>query len=216
MTTYTVRALDDLTIFTTPRAKRLAVPFSADWDRTIEDLGVELQHLRASDVVIEVATTAPDIRRDGMLRTNARVTHPGVRISFQTRDHGPMTFTCDTYERRWGYQMPSWQANVRAVALSLKALRDVDRHGATKGRQYVGLGELPAGSGAVAMGGMTREQAADIIFGDPAAASVDLTSEIARGKFRLARAKAHPDRNGGDQTQWDRVMEAARVLGLDR
>ncbi|HUQ00308.1 MAG TPA: hypothetical protein VM093_07585 [Aeromicrobium sp.] len=31
---------------------------------------------------------------------------------------------------------------------------------------------------------------------------------------RAARAKAHPDRNGGDRTAWDAVEEAARALGL--
>lgn len=32
--------------------------------------------------------------------------------------------------------------------------------------------------------------------------------------LRTARAKAHPDRTGGDRTQWDKVESAARTLGL--
>jgi len=32
--------------------------------------------------------------------------------------------------------------------------------------------------------------------------------------LRAARAKAHPDRTGGDRTQWDKVEQAARTLGL--
>ncbi len=31
---------------------------------------------------------------------------------------------------------------------------------------------------------------------------------------RSARAKAHPDRTGGDRSQWDKVEQAARTLGL--
>lgn len=33
--------------------------------------------------------------------------------------------------------------------------------------------------------------------------------------WRQARAKAHPDRRGGDRTTWDKVEAAARVLGLE-
>jgi hypothetical protein len=32
--------------------------------------------------------------------------------------------------------------------------------------------------------------------------------------LRAARAKAHPDRNGGDRALWDAVDDAAHVLGL--
>lgn len=31
---------------------------------------------------------------------------------------------------------------------------------------------------------------------------------------RQARARAHPDRNGGDRAAWDRVEQAVRTLGL--
>ena len=32
--------------------------------------------------------------------------------------------------------------------------------------------------------------------------------------YRQARSKAHPDRNGGDRTTWDKVEESARALDL--
>lgn len=32
--------------------------------------------------------------------------------------------------------------------------------------------------------------------------------------YKLARKQAHPDRRGGDRTQWDTVEEAARALNL--
>jgi hypothetical protein len=35
-----------------------------------------------------------------------------------------------------------------------------------------------------------------------------------QGLLRSARAKAHPDRNGGDRALWDAVEDAAHVLGL--
>jgi hypothetical protein len=42
----------------------------------------------------------------------------------------------------------------------------------------------------------------------------DLDKERLRGLLRAARAKAHPDRNGGDRVLWDAVEDAAHVLGL--
>lgn len=32
--------------------------------------------------------------------------------------------------------------------------------------------------------------------------------------WKRARSQAHPDRRGGDRTQWDKVEESARALGL--
>ena len=42
----------------------------------------------------------------------------------------------------------------------------------------------------------------------------DLDKDGLRGLLRAARAKAHPDRNGGDRVLWDAVEDAAHVLGL--
>jgi hypothetical protein len=41
-----------------------------------------------------------------------------------------------------------------------------------------------------------------------------VTDEDLMGLLRTARAKAHPDRNGGSRASWDAVEEAARALGL--
>lgn len=217
MSLYTVKPLDDFTIFTTPASDRREHQFKATWSATLEDLAYELDSLDAGEVTIEAAVTAADVRRDGMLRSNAKVTHPGVRLSFQTRELGDMSFTCDTFTCTWGksWRMPAWQANVRAIALSLTALRAVDRYGATQGQQYAGFAALPPGSGATAMGGMTRDEALSIIGSFGSVPVMDQTDDDLRRAYRKARAKAHPDRHAGDRTIWDHVEQAARVLGLD-
>lgn len=57
-----------------------------------------------------------------------------------TREHGRAVFATDQYEK--------WEHNVRAIALTLEALRAVDRYGATQGRQYAGfMQQLTAGAG---------------------------------------------------------------------
>jgi hypothetical protein len=42
----------------------------------------------------------------------------------------------------------------------------------------------------------------------------DATDDDLLVLFRAARARAHPDRNGGDRGAWDAVEDAARALGL--
>lgn len=203
---YTIQPVTDYTIFTTPPNARKGIQFQATWTQTLKNLDKELDYLDATDVVLELAVTATDVRLDGMLRATAKVGHPGVRMSFQSR-HGALSYTCDTYEGRWSGQMPDWQANVRAIVLTLTALRAVDRYGATKGEQYTGFKALPAGNGTTALGGMTRDQAEQWIT-DWGGADGNI-----RTRYRRARAAAHPDRSG-DRSAWDGIEQAAKALGL--
>jgi hypothetical protein len=214
MSVYTVRPIDDFTIFTTPPSERKGVPFRAHIGDTLGELRYELDAIDASDSVLELAVTPSDIRVDGTLRANARTpAHPGCRLSFRC-DAGDLSFTCDTYEGRWQGQMPDWQANLRAIVLTLKALRAVDRYGATKGEQYAGFKALPAGSGATPMGGMTSSEALTILRERSDVPALHNTPDLLREAYRKARARVHPDRQGGDRTMWDQVEQAAKVLGL--
>jgi hypothetical protein len=209
---YKVQPITDFSIFTTPAAQRKGSQFKASWTDTVEQLERELDHLRATDVVMEIAVSARDIRKDGMLRADARPSHPGVRISFQSAS-GSLSFTCDTYEQTYAWVgLPSWQANARAIVKTLEALRAVDRYGATKGEQYAGFKALGAGTGGIALGGMTRDEAIYLL--DEYADRDWALAQDGPRVYRLARAGAHPDRNGGDRSAWDRVEQAAKVLGL--
>ena len=40
--------------------------------------------------------------------------------------------------------------------------------------------------------------------------------EELRSLWRTARSRSHPDRRGGDRSEWDEVEDAARVLRLER
>ncbi|HSC21004.1 MAG TPA: hypothetical protein VLC07_04685, partial [Solirubrobacterales bacterium] len=104
---------------------------------TLWKLESELDKLGARDVVIEVALTESEIRLDGWPRAGARPSHPGVVVSFNSR-HGPLRYGTDAF--------PHWQANVRAIALGLEALRKVERYGiGRRGEQYAGWRQLSAG-----------------------------------------------------------------------
>jgi hypothetical protein len=114
--------------------------FDTPYPKTIALLEREVAYLGGRDILMGVGLAEHDIRLDGQARANARsVSHPGVEISFDSREHGRQTFATDQYT--------DWQDNVRAIALSLEALRAVERWGVSKGRQYAGFAQLTAGPG---------------------------------------------------------------------
>lgn len=109
------------------------------YDQTLRELEYEVAMLDGNDVVIGVGLTESDIRLDGAPRANARPTHPGVEVSFNSR-YGRLTYATDVFL--------DWRDNVRAVTKGLEALRAIDRWGVAKrGQQYAGFALLTAGPG---------------------------------------------------------------------
>lgn len=109
--------------------------FRAGYSDTLRLLDIELVKLQARDVVIELWLSESEIRLDGMPRSGSRPRSPGVILSFISR-YGPLRYLCDSYGL--------WEDNLRAIALSLEALRAVDRHGmSSRGEQYTGWKALP-------------------------------------------------------------------------
>jgi hypothetical protein len=173
-------------------------------------LGREIDLLGGRDVVLEVDVRERDIRLDGMLRADARASSPAVVVAFESK-HGSMLYRCDRFESRWASQGPGWQQNARAIALTLEALRAVDRYGATEtGQQYAGFKALPSGR-AMPASHMTSDQALAVLHEWAPAAKAD---EPLERLFRWARAGAHPDRHDGVRTAWDQVEQAGVVLGV--
>lgn len=206
--TYTIRPISDRTAFT---GRHKPSQFSSRWSDTEELLLREVKALRGRDLVLEVDVDESQIRLDGRLYARAYARTPAVRVAFESM-HGPLTYATDVF--------PTWQDNVRAIALGLEALRRVDRYGITKrGEQYAGWKQLPAGSGGTASH-MTLDEAWSIIGSyDPdfrpiqeqRDAGVTAATTLA---WRRARAANHPDRRDGDRTLWDKVEQAAAALGL--
>lgn len=201
--------------------RRNADTFRALWDPTLALLERECEYLGASLVVVEVDITDPRaFRRDGLIRADARVNFPGVIVSFESK-HGPLQYATDAYER-WvggGRGLTSWQANVRAVALSLQALRAVDRYGVTHtGEQYQGWTAIAARPSV-----MTREQAAEFIayWAEPddeakratAVAAMLRSPELFVPQLhRRAAKRAHPDVTGDDGDTMARLNQARDII----
>src|SRR5260370_150145 len=127
---------------TSPR--RPSSRFQSDWPQTLLLLEDEVARIKGEPpIVIELGVDESDIRIDGSLRPGARPSFPGVRVSFTSR-FGPVQFATDAYESNTRAGLSSWQANVRAIALTLGALRDMDRWGASqRGQQYAGWAAPP-------------------------------------------------------------------------
>jgi hypothetical protein len=196
-----------------PNTKQRENPrFKASYRDTLRSLSKELDHLDARGrVVIQVVTRngATDLRRDGMLRAQAKIEHPGVRLSFESK-HGPLTYATDQFEPLWANAMPGWQANLRAITLALEALRQVDRYGISKsGEQYRGWMAI---EGSV---GLAQDDAIAVLrkWGGRLADSLTVTDDRLG---RLARIGAHPDRHGGDHGPSNEVLAAIAALGWDK
>lgn len=205
------------------RARARAVsPFTATYRDTLEILDRELHAIGARDPFLQVDADPRQVRADGQLRADARVDHPGVILTFDTRRHGTLVYACDRYVRpSWRSSSgASWQHNLRAIALGLEALRKVERYGiAERGQQYAGYRELPSG---IAVGAaMTVEDAARLLAehdGRPQAPEEwrDLlpdngSPEAVRSAFRHASKQHHPD-NGGDPEIFRRLVAARDLL----
>lgn len=209
---YTVRPLSDTTWLNA--AARVPSRFTASWTDTLDLLARELKALDGRRVVFEIDVREGDVRRDGMLRANAKAEHPPVIIAFESK-FGPLMYRADRFNSKpYGSDgvrvMPHlWQHNVRAVALTLAALRAVDRYGATQsGEQYRGFRAIEAGKG-LPPSGMTASEAMTILY--EATGIAGAAGLSAQQLVRLARRNTHPDVRDGDSREWDKVEQAIGV-----
>jgi hypothetical protein len=149
-------------------------------------------------VAVRIDVQRGDIRQDGMLRARASVGFPGVVVSFESR-YGPLSYATDAYD--------SWQANVRAIALSLQALRAVDRYGVSKsGEQYVGWRAIESSASAPLFASADEAER----WLQTLAGGLSLKSML-----RVAAKMCHPDANNGDHSMWDRYDAARQLLELE-
>jgi hypothetical protein len=156
--------------------------------------------LAAKDRELLVAIPADQFRLDGKPRAQAKAEHPGVILSFDSL-HGHLSYPCDTFLK--------WQDNLRAIVLSLEALRKVDRYGVTShGEQYRGFAAIEA-----------PRPAGGAPFRDAEGALRWLTSwfqadgeQLSIGALvRRAKRETHPD-TGANAERFAYVMQAEQLL----
>ena len=171
--------------------RRRSPNFKASWTKTIDQLEREIRALGARSAVLEAGFREQDIRNDGYPRASARPNDPAVIVDFESK-YGPLRYGCDTFT--------TYEANLRAIALALEALRLVDRYGVTKrGEQYKGWLALEEHT-------VSQEEAEQFLltYG---------SRDNLRGAYRAAAMVLHPDK-GGSPDEWARLQNAKVVLGL--
>lgn len=208
MTRYQIEAMERWS-YPDSKGGRKANPFRAKYADTLDLLGRELDHLDVvGAVAVRVVTREADIRRDGMLRAQAKVLHPGVALSFRSSSLGDLTYPCDRFEARY-YGEVGWQVNLRAVAVQraqvLQAERD--RSGPPRPPRRTPATSPPRSRATPRTARPARRCRLREVAGWASETSVAVGPLL-----RRAAAVAHPDRNDGDRTLWDRVDAARQLL----
>jgi hypothetical protein len=192
----------DLKAFPSPRPshERKRSQFKAPWNRTLSLLEKELMNLGASEVILEGGWKADQIRVDGSPYVRATTSHPAVILRFRDAENRPLAFPCDRFD--------VWEDNVRAIALSLEALRAVDRFGVTKhSEQYTGFKAIEAPKQ------WTVDDAAAFLSIKAGASPVAIIEDVSqyRSGYRVAAISLHPDR-GGNPHEWKLLGDAKALL----
>jgi hypothetical protein len=147
--------------------------FKSGYGKTLDLLDRELSHMGAVDVIIQAGFSADSIRLDGWPRGKAIPMHPACSLQFRTGKE-TLTFRAILYDR--------FEDNLRAIALSLEALRVVDRYGVVEGQQYAGFKRLapPAPTDFI------------MTYGDGNTRDVEAI-------YRAAARRLHPDHGGSHE-----------------
>ena len=179
--------------------------FRSTYAKTLDLLETELSKVRAKETTVQAFFRLDQIRNDGWPYSQAKPSSPGVILSFRTKD-GALSFPCDRYH--------TLDDNLRAIALSLEALRAVDRYGVTKrAEQYAGWKRIEAPS---ANSFATMEDAAAYIAqsaGLPHPSHRIITdTELRQTVYRQAARRLHPDAATGDHDLFVKLQQANAML----
>lgn len=176
--------------------KRRRSPFRTTLMGTVGELRTEIRQFPMRNVVLSLAITETMLRNDGMPRSDARPAHPGVILSFETKDAGALSFPGDSFT--------SWEDNLLAIVRTINALRSIDRYGVTRhAEQFASWRAIEAPR---PTGFATLEEAVaflDAYLEDDWTTYAELV--------RRAKRVAHPD-TGGDADTFTRVLAAEELL----
>ena len=162
--------------------QRKRARFRASYATTLDDLERESNAIQTKDIVIQCYLDRKDIRNDGWPRSSARPNQPGVIVTF-SQGKDAISMPCDTFE--------DWEQNLRAIALTLHALRMVSQYGVTKhNEQYQGFKRLEAPSMPSSWDVATQ------FLARYAGVRVEDVRNDLDAAYRLAARKLHPDSGG--------------------
>lgn len=164
----------------TPWHRRTVSTFKVSLARARDDLFDELRRLGARGVVL---STNMELRRDGLpYAKQRRMDDPGAACFWEV-DGQAFAMACDSYT--------DLLSNVRAIGLTVGALRSIERHGSRslRDRAFQGFAALPEDAG-----GDGERPWRDVL-------SLPfrlVTREAIEDAFRYFARERHPDAGGSD------------------
>lgn len=171
-------------------------PFKVPEGKVRADLARELRLMGVTDFVISCNLM---IRNDGLPYANQKQPEdPGVALYF-TRKGQEICISCDQYAKI--------NTNLRAIGLSLGAIRGMERWGTEEmvDRAFTGFTALPE---AIIMGERTTRLWHEVLQVLP-----DADIEIVQAAYKRMLMKSHPDTGGSDfkfqevQNAWKQYKE---------
>lgn len=165
-----------------------------------DDLLKELRLLGARDVVISSNVA---LRRDGLPYANTpEPKDPGIAVYWVTKDKDQRVIACDCWS--------TVAENMRAVGLTIGALRQIERTGASQilERAYMGFKALPAPE-AEPQPVIDLHEALTVLRLSPS----DLTKENVERNYRQLAKERHPDHGGSDEAMAQLNMARTIALG---
>jgi hypothetical protein len=181
----------------TPPARRERSRFKSSYAKTLALLERELGRIQASHVLIQAWFRADQIRNDGWPYARATPRDVGVILTF-TRGGQVVSMPCDRFD--------SFDDNLRAIGLSLEALRMVDRYGVTRnGEQYRGFTSLP--SAAPAAEDLDSDLELLARLSGLTEGELRRQFDALRTAYTVAARKTHPDL-GGSKESFSRTRRA--------
>lgn len=182
----------------TPPGRRREAAFKTGLGTARDELLRELRLLGAREIIV---STMIGLRRDGMFRADeVEPSDPGVACYFKRAGHD-YVIACDAYRKvRW---------NVRAVGLTVEAMRTIQRHGSSQmlEQAFTGFMALPAHA---------AEPSWWETLGVPSTITGDAAAELKAARDAKAW-EVHPDRGGSDDAmaRVNRAYDnARRDLGI--
>lgn len=173
----------------TPAADRVKSRFSQTFDRAQRSLHLEVERLRATDLVI---STNLRYRNDGMLYASEigrRIDDPGVAIYFKYKGK-QISMCCDKYLLIW--------ENIFALAMGIEAIRGMERWGVSEflDRAFTGFTAIPERTGLSFWGILGLDPTKD--------------TDVIRKAYYAEAKKNHPDQ-GGDPQIFGAIADAYRL-----
>lgn len=162
---------------------RRTAPYKLTLERALQELTSELRLFRAKDFVV---STNIQPRLAGLPRGGGGdPADVGVAVYWEDRSGQPRVMACDAWNTVRG--------NVRAIAITISALRQIERSGASQllERAFTGFAALPA------QAGESSWRATLGLNGGP------VTRDDVEAAYKRAARVAHPDLGGSH----DRMVE---------